>query len=88
MSSVLSVREVTRKRIIDDMVRAAQPQGKWRIMVVDSNSLKTLNAVCKMYDILEQNITRAWSFFSESLFFLASSMSVDKEHGVTPARIK
>lgn len=38
------------------MIKNVQPQGKWRVLVIDSASLKTLNAVCKMFDILEQNI--------------------------------
>ncbi|KAI9248929.1 Sec1-like protein [Sporodiniella umbellata] len=40
-----------------DSIRSIQPSGKWKIIVVDSKSEKILNAACKMYDILEENVT-------------------------------
>ncbi|RUP27344.1 Sec1-like protein [Jimgerdemannia flammicorona] len=40
-----------------DMIRSIQPPGRWKIVVVDSKSVKTLSAACKMYDILEENVT-------------------------------
>ncbi|ORX62335.1 Sec1-like protein [Hesseltinella vesiculosa] len=48
--------EITRKRLMDS-IKAVQPPGRWKIVVVDSKSLKILNASCKMYDILEENVT-------------------------------
>lgn len=39
-----------------DSIRAVQPPGKWKIVVVDSKSSQILNACCKMYDILEENV--------------------------------
>lgn len=40
-----------------DAIKAVQPPGKWKIMVVDSKSAEVLNASCKMYDILEENVS-------------------------------
>ncbi|CAO3590379.1 unnamed protein product [Absidia cylindrospora] len=48
--------EITRKRLMDAII-AVQPPGKWKIMVVDSKSAEILNASCKTYDILEENVT-------------------------------
>ncbi|KAI8066984.1 Sec1-like protein [Gilbertella persicaria] len=40
-----------------DTIRSIQPPGKWKIIVVDSKSIQIINAACKMYDILEENVT-------------------------------
>lgn len=40
-----------------DSIRSIQPSGKWKIIVVDSKSSLILNAACKMYDILEENVS-------------------------------
>ncbi|KAI8338122.1 hypothetical protein BC941DRAFT_352196 [Chlamydoabsidia padenii] len=40
-----------------DAIKAIQPPGKWKIVVVDSKSIGILNASCKMYDILEENVS-------------------------------
>ena len=34
-----------------------QPAGRWKIVVVDSRSLKILSSACRMYDILEENVS-------------------------------
>jgi syntaxin-binding protein 1 len=39
-----------------DSIKSVQPPGKWKIIVVDSKSVRILNAACKMYDILEENV--------------------------------
>lgn len=41
-----------------DSIRSVQPPGKWKIIVVDSKSAQILNAACKMYDILEENVSQ------------------------------
>ncbi|KAI9346257.1 dynein heavy chain and region D6 of dynein motor-domain-containing protein [Obelidium mucronatum] len=40
-----------------DMIRSVQPTSRWKIVVVDSKSLRILNTACKMADILEENVT-------------------------------
>ncbi|KAI7867458.1 hypothetical protein BDF14DRAFT_1726596, partial [Spinellus fusiger] len=41
-----------------DTIRAIQPPGKWKIVVVDAKSYQILSAACKMDDILEMNVSR------------------------------
>ncbi|KAH8551198.1 Sec1-like protein [Umbelopsis sp. PMI_123] len=48
--------ELLRKRLMDT-IRAIQPPEKWKLMVIDSQSIKVLTAVCNKYDILEENVT-------------------------------
>jgi syntaxin-binding protein 1 len=40
-----------------DSIKSIQPPGKWKIIVVDSKSTQILNAACKMFDILEENVS-------------------------------
>ncbi|GAA5812262.1 hypothetical protein MFLAVUS_005712 [Mucor flavus] len=47
---------IMQKRLMES-IRSVQPPGKWKIIVVDSKSSLILNAACKMYDILEENVT-------------------------------
>ncbi|KAJ3409160.1 vacuolar sorting protein VPS33/slp1 [Chytridiales sp. JEL 0842] len=44
-------------RILVDMIRAVQPSSRWKVVVIDSESLKLLNNCCKMHDVLEENVT-------------------------------
>ncbi|KXS09653.1 Sec1-like protein [Gonapodya prolifera JEL478] len=39
------------------MVRAVQPPGKWKLLVVDHTTLRILNSCAKMSDVLEENVT-------------------------------
>jgi hypothetical protein len=41
-----------------DTIRAIQPPEKWKLMVIDSQSIKILTAVCNKYDILEENVSK------------------------------
>ncbi|KAF6761496.1 ras opposite [Ephemerocybe angulata] len=40
-----------------EAIRSVQPQGRWKILVVDEHSQKLLNSVLKRFDILEENVT-------------------------------
>lgn len=39
------------------MIKAVQPAAKWKLLVVDSNSAKLLNTICKSHEILQENVT-------------------------------
>ncbi|KAI8614150.1 Sec1-like protein [Chytriomyces sp. MP71] len=52
-----TIRDIVRKRILIDMIRSVQPTSRWKIVVVDSKTLRILNTSCKMSDILEENVT-------------------------------
>ncbi len=42
---------------MDDMIRAVQPAAKWKLLVVDTNSARLLNNICKSHEILQENVT-------------------------------
>jgi hypothetical protein len=44
-----------------ETVRSVQPPARYKIVVVDATSVKLLSAACKMYDILEENVTCEYS---------------------------
>ncbi|RUS20042.1 hypothetical protein BC937DRAFT_86503 [Endogone sp. FLAS-F59071] len=50
----MSIVEILKKRLLDT-IRAIP--ARWKIVVVDSKSIKTLSAACKMFDILEENVS-------------------------------
>ncbi|KAJ3019493.1 vacuolar sorting protein VPS33/slp1 [Thoreauomyces humboldtii] len=52
-----SLKDIMKKRILDDMIRSVQPANRWKIIVVDPKSIKILNNACRMHDILEENVT-------------------------------
>ena len=43
-------------------IRSVNPQGRWKILVVDDHSQKLLGSVLKQFDILEENVTRMQYF--------------------------
>ncbi|KAJ3300467.1 vacuolar sorting protein VPS33/slp1 [Borealophlyctis nickersoniae] len=53
----MSIRGALQKRLLDDMVNAVNPPGKWKIMVADPQGMKVLNAVCKMTDLTDAHVT-------------------------------
>ena len=55
--SAINLKEVLRKRVLDDVIRQVNPKGKWKLLVVDSSSAKLLNTICKQHEILQENVT-------------------------------
>ncbi|KAI8067500.1 hypothetical protein BC940DRAFT_53764 [Gongronella butleri] len=53
---MIGVDEILKKRLLE-LIKSVQPAGRWKLVVVDSLSLKILNSACKMYDILEENVS-------------------------------
>ncbi|KAG0189218.1 vacuolar sorting protein VPS33/slp1 [Apophysomyces sp. BC1034] len=53
---MIGVDEILKRRFLE-LIKSVQPAGRWKLVVVDSLSLKILNSACKMYDILEENVT-------------------------------
>lgn len=58
-----------------DAIKGVQPPGKWKIVVVDSKSIEILNASCKMYDILEENVSLSIKTKQATHLFFFSSNS-------------
>ncbi|KAH7914602.1 Sec1-like protein [Hygrophoropsis aurantiaca] len=53
MSSLIST---VRQKFLQ-AIRSVNPQGRWKILVVDEHAQKLLGAVLKQFDILEENVT-------------------------------
>ncbi|KAI8337909.1 Sec1-like protein [Chlamydoabsidia padenii] len=53
---MIGVDEILKRRFLE-LIKSVQPAGRWKLVVVDTLSLKILNSACKMYDILEENVT-------------------------------
>ncbi|ORY04742.1 Sec1-like protein [Basidiobolus meristosporus CBS 931.73] len=51
-----SLRDILKKRFIN-VIRSVKPLGKWKVLVLDAHSAHLLSNACKMYDILEENVT-------------------------------
>lgn len=52
-----TLKDTLKTRLLD-MIRSVKPAGNtWKIVVVDPVSVKVLSAACKMFDILEENVT-------------------------------
>ena len=43
-----------------DMIRSIKTKNGWKVMVVDRTSMRVINAVSGMFDILENGVTGAW----------------------------
>ncbi|KIJ65658.1 hypothetical protein HYDPIDRAFT_131009 [Hydnomerulius pinastri MD-312] len=53
MSSLITI---VRSKFLQ-AIRSVNPQGRWKILVVDDYSQKLLGSVLKQFDILEENVT-------------------------------
>ena len=42
---------------MNEMIKAVQPPGKWKLLLVDGKGLRILNSTCKTIEILEENVT-------------------------------
>lgn len=64
-----------------EAIRTVQPQGRWKVLVVDEHSQKLLGSVLKQFDILEENVTSAYSYVIDepALNALERSDRVDHE---------
>ncbi|GJQ08927.1 hypothetical protein GpartN1_g718.t1 [Galdieria partita] len=53
-----SLRQLTRARLLDDMLYSLQTTGaKWKVMVVDQRGLRILSAACRMNDLISRGVT-------------------------------
>ncbi|CAG8485741.1 1510_t:CDS:10 [Paraglomus occultum] len=53
---MVGVHEILKKRILDT-IGSVQPAGRWKVVVVDARTQKVISSACKMFDILEGNVT-------------------------------
>ncbi|KAJ3286553.1 Syntaxin-binding protein 2 [Borealophlyctis nickersoniae] len=51
-----SLKQLVKKRVLVDTIRSVQTPGKYKVLVVDPQSLRLLNQTCDMNEITEANI--------------------------------
>ena len=51
------------------MIKSIQPAGKWKTLIIDSSSLVILNSVCKLNEILDENVTLVEDIFRKRQAF-------------------
>src|SRR6476620_9302169 len=85
--SAINLKDVLRKRVLDDVVRQVNPKGKWKLLVVDTSSAKLLNTICKQHEILQENVTviedlsqkrSSYPTFEAIYFVTPSASTIDK----------
>jgi hypothetical protein len=55
----MNLREICKERLLSDMVRSVVPGvgSGWKVLIVDHLSMRIISAACKMYDVMEENVT-------------------------------
>ncbi|CCM01354.1 uncharacterized protein FIBRA_03404 [Fibroporia radiculosa] len=70
-----------------DAIRAVNPPGRWKILVVDEHAQQLLGSVLKQYDILQENVTLIESItnyrepqpgFEAMYLLMSTSQNVDR----------
>ncbi|CEM02736.1 unnamed protein product [Vitrella brassicaformis CCMP3155] len=55
--AAFSVKEICRRRVLDEMVRRVHGSEGYIAMIVDDRTLRVLSSSCRVYDILEEGVT-------------------------------
>jgi syntaxin-binding protein 1 len=80
------LKEVSKERLMRDMIHAVQPKSGWKVLIVDKITLRVISSCARMYDIMEQGVTLVESIEKprqplpnvEAIYFLSPSpASVD-----------
>ncbi|RKO98829.1 hypothetical protein CXG81DRAFT_4871, partial [Caulochytrium protostelioides] len=53
----MSLLDILRARLLEDMIQTVRPPGKWKILVVDPTTMRILTSVLKMPDITANDVT-------------------------------
>ncbi|KAI8820209.1 Sec1-like protein [Fimicolochytrium jonesii] len=52
----MAIKDLLRRKILDDMIKAVNPPGKWKVLVVDEEALRILNTAVKQSDLTDGNV--------------------------------
>ena len=52
-----SLQTLVKQRYLNAL-HTVQPASRWKNLVVDAHTMEYMNAVMRMFDILEQNVTK------------------------------
>jgi syntaxin-binding protein 1 len=52
-----SLKELAKKKLLVEMIRSIQPASKWKILITDPNSVDIINSVCRLNEVLDENVT-------------------------------
>jgi syntaxin-binding protein 1 len=83
----MNLKELSKERILN-MLRQVNPQSRWKLLVVDSQTLALLNSCCKMSEILSHNVTIVEAIMNkrqptdmEAIYFISPSIeSINGNH--------
>ncbi|KAJ3270132.1 vacuolar sorting protein VPS33/slp1 [Terramyces sp. JEL0728] len=59
--SEMALKDILKEKIIDGVLRQINPPGRWKILVVDPESLLILDSSCKMSEVLNENPWKDYS---------------------------
>ncbi|XP_046844333.1 syntaxin-binding protein 1-like [Xenia sp. Carnegie-2017] len=53
----MSLKEAVGRRIIDDVIKPLYDAKKWKVLILDKDSLKIVSSCCKMNEVMNEGIT-------------------------------
>jgi len=80
------IKDRSRKRIIEEMIRSVKPASGWKVLIVDKESMRIISACCRMFDIMEEGVSLVENIdiareplkSTEAIYFLSpKSSSID-----------
>eukprot|EP00162_Nutomonas_longa_P013564 comp21617_c0_seq1/m.47672 comp21617_c0_seq1/g.47672 ORF comp21617_c0_seq1/g.47672 comp21617_c0_seq1/m.47672 type:complete len:610 (-) comp21617_c0_seq1:122-1951(-) len=51
------LKELTKNRLMDEMIKAVQPASGWKVLIVDKVTVRIISSCARMYDIMENGVT-------------------------------
>ncbi len=63
--------------LIDDVIRSVNAQTGWKVLVVDHESMRIISAACRMFDIMEEGITR--KHFPILILLVVEKIDIDRQ---------
>eukprot|EP01114_Cavostelium_apophysatum_P008990 TRINITY_DN2205_c1_g1_i1.p1 TRINITY_DN2205_c1_g1~~TRINITY_DN2205_c1_g1_i1.p1 ORF type:complete len:614 (+),score=188.15 TRINITY_DN2205_c1_g1_i1:367-2208(+) len=75
------LKDRTKKRIIEEMIRSVRPSSGWKVLIVDHASTRIISSACRMFDIMEEGVSLVENIAikrqplpnMDAIYFLSSS---------------